>query len=526
MTNAPTILVVLGATGDLMAKKIVPAAFHLYREGNLPKQFRLLGVSRRDWHDLEFQRHVKSILDVKVPDASARDVEMFLKMVAYHKLEFHRPDDYWALGDALKRIDDVWGVCTNKLFYLSVPPQFYGTIFDNLHAARLTVPCGGDDEGWTRIIVEKPFGSDEKSAKALDAKLAKLFKEEQIYRIDHYLAKEAFQNVLAFRFFNNLFENQWGAKLIESIHVRQLENIGIEERGDSYDGVGALRDVGQNHLLQMVALAAMDKPMDMTADAIRAARAAFLAKLKPLAPREVKTRTFRAQYDDYRSAKGVASDSDSETYFRVAFSVADPRWRGVEFTMEAGKRVVNKEDGNRITEIEVVFRHSQPCWCPGFSSSPLRGEVRRGYPQSKNANPLSLPLGEGEDGPQHYKNSIIFRQDPKENIMLKFWAKKPGLSADTSLKASLGMELEERTFDFSVHGEDGHSRASADYDKLLSDCIIGDQTLFVSSKEIAAMWRFIDSIVVGWRKGAAPLHWYVPDSSAIVAEAEVAMKRK
>jgi glucose-6-phosphate 1-dehydrogenase len=360
-------------------------------------------------------------------------------------------------------------------------------IFDNLHAARLAQSCGGKNDGWTRIIVEKPFGSDEKSAKALDAKLAKLFKEEQIYRIDHYLAKEAFQNVLAFRFFNNLFENQWGAKLIESIHVRQLEAVGIEERGDSYDGVGALRDVGQNHLLQMVALAAMDKPKDMTANAIRAARAAFLAKLRPLPARDMKTKTFRAQYEGYRSVDGVAPDSDTETYFRVAFSAVSPRWRGVIFTMEAGKRVVDPAGGARVTEIEVVFRHPEACLC------------------------ASLPKKDG--GPLHYKNSLVFRQDPKEGITLKFWTKKPGL----------GMELEERTFEFDVHGGGGHSRASADYEKLLSDCITGDQTLFVSSKEIAAMWRFIDPIIAGWRNGAVPLHPYAPDHSAIVMRAEAAM---
>ena len=477
----PTILVVLGATGDLMAKKIVPAVFHLYREGNLPKQFRLLGVSRRDWHDGEFRDHVRNILDVKVPDAAAHDIDAFLKTVTYHKLEFDYIDDYHALGDALKNMDDGWGVCTNKLFYLSVPPQFYGTIFDNLHAGKLTIPCGDEREGWTRIVVEKPFGSDEKSAKALDAKLAKLFKEEQIYRIDHYLAKDAFQNILAFRFFNNLFENQWGAKLIESIHVRQLEAVGIEERGDSYDDVGALRDVGQNHLLQMVALAAMDKPKDMTAPAIRAARAAFLTKLEPLRSRAIKTKTFRAQYHGYRTAKGVASDSVTETYFRVAFGVASPRWRGVAFTMESGKRVVDKESGGRVTEIEIIFRHPEPCLCPK---------------------------------PSHYKNSLIFRQDPKEGITLKFWAKKPGL----------GMELEERTFELDVHAESGRSRASADYEKLLSDCVMGDQTLFVSSKEIVAMWRFIDPIIAGWRKGVVPLHRYSPDRSAVVAEAEVTMR--
>jgi glucose-6-phosphate 1-dehydrogenase len=477
--DTPTILVVLGATGDLMAKKIVPAVFHLHREHNLPKRFRLLGVSRRDWGVKEFKDHVKSILAAKVPGATPADITRFLKIVSYHKLEFDKANDYEALGETLARMDGEWKMCTNKLFYLSVPPQFYGMIFDNLHAAKLTVPCGGKNEGWTRIIVEKPFGSDEKSAKVLDAKLAKLFKEEQIYRIDHYLAKEAFQNIMAFRFFNNLFENQWGAKLIESIHVRQFETTGLEERGDSYDGVGALRDVGQNHLLQMVALAAMERPKDMTAAAIRASRGTFLGKLKPLSSRDIKTKTIRAQYDGYRTVTGVAPDSNTETYFRVRFSAGGPRWRDVAFTMESGKRIIDRESHGRLTEIEVTFRHPEPCLC---------GEIA-----GKQA------------GVRHYKNSLVFRQDPKEGIVLKFWSKKPGL----------GMALEERTFEFEAEKKDGHSRPSADYEKLLSDCVTGDQTLFVSSEEIVAMWRFIDPIIAGWRKGAAPLKRYKPDSSAV-----------
>jgi glucose-6-phosphate 1-dehydrogenase len=474
MPNTPTVLVVLGATGDLMAKKIVPAVFHLYRERRLPNRFQLLGVSRRDWGDGEFRAHVRSILEIHVPKAAPLDVTAFLKTVSYHKLEFDRLRDYRSLGETLTRMDDASGTCTNTLFYLSVPPQFYRTIFDNLHAARLAVPCGRAHEGWTRIVVEKPFGSDEKSAKALDAKLADLFKEEQIYRIDHYLAKEAFQNVLVFRFFNNLFENRWGTGLIESIRASQLETVGVEDRGDSYDGVGALRDVGQNHLLQMVALAAMDKPKDMTADAIRAARADFLAKLKPLSPREVKTQTFRAQYDGYRAIEGVAPRSETETYFRVAFGVAGQRWRDVLFTIEAGKRIMGKKTDGRVTEIEIVFRHPEPCWC----SSLHPPNARKSGGKKPGSKAVSV---------RHYRNSLSFRQDPKEGITLTFWAKKPGLS-DTAFGAvGFGTEIEERTFEFDAHGGGAGSRESADYEKLLSDCVTGDQTLFVSSKEIAAM---------------------------------------
>ncbi len=228
--TVPTIFVVLGATGDLMTKKIVPALFALHEKNELPPKFELVGVSRREWSDADFKAHVKAILDVKAPDATEAAINSFLKFTTYHKLTFDKASDYSALGDKLKQIDDKWGVCTNKLFYLSVPPQFYDVIFENLHASHLTDPCS-PEEGWTRIIVEKPFGSDERSAKALDAHLSKLFKEVQIYRIDHYLAKETFQNIMAFRFANNLFENQWGNELIEKIYIRELENVGVETAG-------------------------------------------------------------------------------------------------------------------------------------------------------------------------------------------------------------------------------------------------------------------------------------------------------
>jgi len=249
-SHVPTTFVVLGVTGDLMTKKIAPALFNLHERGLLPPHFRLVGVSRRDWKDEDLKRHIQAILEVKVKHASPASVASFLKTVVYHKITFDAYADYVALGDALRKIDDEHGQCSNKLFYLSVPPQFYDMIFTNIHKARLTELCDASAGGWTRVVVEKPFGSDEKSAKALDKRIARLFKEEQVYRIDHYLAKETLQNILTFRFFNNLFEDNWGRELIEKINVRELENVGAEDRGPFYESVGALRDVGQNHLLR------------------------------------------------------------------------------------------------------------------------------------------------------------------------------------------------------------------------------------------------------------------------------------
>ena len=470
--TVPTVLVVLGATGDLMAKKIVPALFNLHEKKRLPPRFELVGVSRREWTDEDLKKHIRAIIDVKVPHASSAAVKSFLNLAAYHKLAFDSLEDYLALNDRLKKIDDAWGMCTNKLFYLSVPPQFYDTILTNIHQAHLADGCG-PDEGWTRVIIEKPFGNNEKSARALDTRLAKLFKEEQIYRIDHYLAKEMLQNILMFRFANDLFEEEWNSRTIECIHIRMFERIGVEDRGAFYDAVGALQDVGQNHLLQMLALTTMERPARYDAAAIRPLRAELLKTLVIPTVAEAGRSSFRAQYEGYRSVKGVAPNSQTETYFRVKGFLSGARWEGMPFIMESGKRL-----GEPLKEIEIVLRHARPCLC-------------------KNG--------------EHHQNRIFIHLEPKEGITLRFHSKKPGHS----------FEFEERTLNFDFRETAHHAQYTEEYEKLMLDCIAGDQTLFVSSEEIAAMWRFIDPFMAAWRKNLVPLQHYAPDHRAIVAEAEV-----
>ena len=501
-SHIPTNFVILGATGDLMTKKIVPALFNLYAKGELPSHFRLIGVSRRDWKDEDLKRHIEAILDVKVKHATPEAVKGFLRLAVYQKLEFSSFEDYLSLRDTLRKLDDERGLCSNKLFYLSVPPQFYEEILINMHKARLGEPCG-KDEGWTRIVVEKPFGNDEKSAKALDVRLENLFTEDQIYRIDHYLAKETFQNVLAFRFSNNLFEDAWGNELIEKIYVREFENIGVEDRGPFYDPLGALRDVGQNHMIQMAALTAMDQPRNLSSEEVRRKRADIIETFTPLTPAEVKKQTFRAQYEGYHSIKGVVKGSQTETYFRARFSSSHPRWRGVTFIMEAGKRLMHPREEKEVTEIEVVFKHPEPCLC--------RFYIQKEGRSSSTGHSASEHSHQHPDG--HFRNSIVFHQDPHEGITIRFWSKKPGFK----------MELEERTLDFNLRGSgvEHKSQYTEEYEKLLLDAILGDQTLFISSEEIAAMWKFIDPIEAGWKKNLVPLRHYVPDGPAVTIEAQV-----
>ncbi len=474
-SNIPTILVLFGATGDLIAKKIVPALFHLFEKDKLPEMFQVVGFSRQDLSNKVFHGRVEEILRKHLPARpTPKQLNAFLKLFYYEQGFFEKLSDYWKLNKTLKTIDGKWGVCTNKLFYLAVPPQLDETIFENLVHSGLTEPCS-PEEGWTRVIVEKPFGKDAKTAKKLDALLGKFFKEIQIYRIDHYLAKDMLQNILIFRFSNNLFENDWNNEFIERIDIRLLEKIGVEDRGEFYDGVGALRDVGQNHLLQILALLTMDHIQNFEAETVRSKRAEILKTLKIPTVKEAAASSFRAQYEGYREIPKVAPDSKTETYFKVQALLEAPRWRGVPVTLEGGKRM-----GEARKEVIVTFKHPSPCLCP---------------PEAKT----------------HYKNKLIIRLEPREEISVQFWSKKPGLT----------MELEEQLLHFLYREETRKSQYTEEYEKLLLDCILGDQTLFVSTEEIKAMWAFIDPFLKSWEKNLVPLRSYKPDTSEILQESKV-----
>ena len=474
--NVPTILTVFGATGDLTSLKIVPALFHLWSQKKLPDMFALVGFSRQELSHADFRARVITSITNNVKGTDPALAAQFAEQAFYSPGQFDDMAGYTKLAGALKDIDDKWGVCSNKLFYLATPPSFYETIARKLSDSGLTIPCGGD-QGWTRLIVEKPFGSDLKTAEALDELLGQLFKETQIYRIDHYLAKEMLQNIMAFRFSNNLFEKSWNNETVESIEIDFLEKLGAEDRGAFYDSVGALRDVGQNHLIQMLALVTMEHPQSYDADAIRMARSSVMRTLAVPTAHDVTTGTYRAQYEGYRSIKGVNPDSTTETYFKVRGFLNHPRWRGVPIIFQGGKRVAAADK-----KVTVTFKHPSPCLC-------------------------------GPDQKEHFKNRVIFSLEPKESITVQFWSKKPGLT----------METEERDlqFDYGMAAKEDGGRSTDAYEKLLLDCICGDQTLFVSTDEIRAMWRFIDPIIDAWKENAAPLHTYKPDSKEVITTSDL-----
>ena len=460
----PTILVTFGATGDLMGRKVIPSIHHLWSSGVLPERFAVVGFSRREIPDEDFREYVFGRLAER-REVSRDDPGMdeFLSTFSYSQGTFQDPDGYRRLADRLRGISDDWGVCANQLYYLAVPPQYYRDIFGNLASSGLTEACT-DEEGWTRILVEKPFGKDAKTAYELDELLGSLFREDQIYRIDHYLAKEMLQGIVQFRFANNLLEGSWDRRSIENIQITLHETLGAEERGVFYDGVGALRDVGQNHFLQMLALVTMEQPSSLTANAIRAKRASLLRSLRRMTPAEIPQDTFRAQYDGYRDIEGVESDSQTETFFKVKLALDDPRWKGVPITMEGGKRVAGV-----TKEIVVDFRHPTPCLCePG----------------------------------QHHRNRVVFTLEPTEAINIEFYTKKPGFVSET----------EQRSFDFFLYEKAEKLQYVEEYSKLLLDAIRGDQTLFVSTEEVQAMWEFVDPIVEEWQADRVPLETYAPDT--------------
>ncbi len=468
---APTILVIFGATGDLMARKIVPSLYYLYGKGQLPEQLCIVGFGRREWDDTDLMLHVRHILAEQVPHAYPDDVERFCRFFRYRHGTFEDDAAYADTKAFLSEVEAEWDTCANKLFYLAVPPTNYEAIFRRLASSGLSDACS-DADGWARILVEKPFGDDLQTARELDTLLGGLFREEQIYRIDHYLAKEMLQGIMNFRFTNNLFEAEWGREAIERIDITLLESIGAEKRGAFYDAVGALRDVGQNHLLQMLALVAMEQPTEPTARGIREARADLIESLPIMTPGEVARDSFRAQHAGYREIVGVAPGSDTETYFKIRTRMRGPRWAGVAVTMESGKRM-----GPACKRIVVTFRHPDKCLC---------------------------------ESDEHHSNRVVFTLEPQDRIEIVFFAKRPGF----------GTAIEERTFSFFLYEKTEKAQYVEEYGKLLFDAFRGDQTLFVSTREVDAGWRFIDPVVDGWEGGLVPLETYEPDSADIVTSAD------
>jgi glucose-6-phosphate 1-dehydrogenase len=463
--DTPTTIIIIGVTGDLSRKKLLPALFDLHRHKALPQKFRIVGFSRRSWSDDEFRQFVSECLRKDRHHHTDKELKSFLRHLTFQEGNFDAADDFRALGRKLAAVDTEMGDCSNKLFHLAVPPDLYDLIFANMARAGLNIPCIGKNEGWIRLLVEKPFGKDFKTARHLDMQLAKFFSEEQIFRIDHYLAKDTIQNILAFRFSNMLFEPLWNSRYIEKVIIELYEIGDVAGRINFFEGVGELRDMGQSHALQMLAAIAMENPGTTGAAALRAARTAVLQRLVPFSKRTAPTSVVRAQYRGYRDEAGVEKKSQTETYVQLKVNLNSKRWRGTPFFIEAGKALHRSK-----VKIKIFFKVSEHCFAC---------------------------LGEPHEHPQ---NMLVFRVQPEEAIAVHFWAKKPGLK----------MELVKKELSFN-YGELHNGHTPDAYEILLSEAIRGDQTLFASTDEIAASWKYITSVLKNW--DTVPLQTYKKGSS-------------
>jgi len=447
----PTIFIIFGVTGDLSQRKLIPALLSLYVKKMLPRKFSVIGFSRRHFSREDFRQYIRDNWSVKPGQYKEEDIKHFLDYVSYEQGFFDAPEGYKNLTAKLKSIDDSWGQCSNKLFHLATSPDFYEKILDAMAVNGLSVPCAGDNEGWTRILIEKPFGTDTDTAKKLDKKLAVLFDEDQIFRIDHYLAKESVQNLLTFRFSNQIFESLWNNEHIEKVHIKLLEKVDADGRGAFYDNFGALKDVGQNHVLQLLALIAMERPKTFNALNIRKERAKIVSHLRPIAKKQLTSQTVRGQYDGYTREEGVPANSQTETYFRIKSFIDSARWKNVPFYLESGKGLYE----NR-SEIDVYFKVSK-------GSAPERGNI------------------------------LTFRIQPDEGIKIRFWLKTPGYGhAATN-------ETESKSLKFQYADVPALAKLPDAYERVFHDALEGNQTLFTSSDEVIAAWKFITPIAENWK---------------------------
>lgn len=454
MIATPFILIIFGATGDLAHRKLIPALLRLYKNHTLPDDFYIIGFSRRIWSDKQFRESFANNVTDSVWDS-------FAEHLTYQAGTFEHEVGYDGLVKKLSEIDAKIGACVTRIFYLATPPENYEIILNNLAKTKLSEGCGQGSTQWTRIAVEKPFGKDIGTAKLLDKKLADIFEERQIFRVDHYLGKETVQNLLVFRFANSIFEPIWNYQYVDHIQLTLAEKKGIGGRGKFFDGVGLLRDVGQNHLMQLLASVSMDMPKSFHREDVRDARARAISSIQCIPPEEVARFVVRGQYEFYTIEPEVAIDSETETFIAAKFFVNNSRFKGVPFYLRAGKKL----ERDSVT-ISLIFK--QTCHL------------------------LFKEIGCPEEG-----NVLTIRIQPDEGLYFKIIAKKPGTK----------LELETAEMHFSYSEAFGTQGAQA-YERLLHDIITGDQMLFNRSDELVSSWEFITNILDGWRKYSPPLEIY------------------
>jgi len=453
----PCTVVIFGASGDLTKRKLIPSLFSLFCEGLLPEQFNIVGVARSDMNSDSFRKHIKEGVEKFARLKPINDRwDNFAKRLHYHQAQYDDPKSYTSLGKLLAKIDETAGGACNCLFYLSTPPVLYPVITDQLGQAGLAQQS---DDNWRRIIIEKPFGHDLASAIALNKQLHEVFDEAQVYRIDHYLGKETVQNLLVFRFANAIFEPIWKRNYIDHVQITVGEEVSLGSRAGYYDTAGVLRDMFQNHILQLLTLIAMEPPAEFNATSLRDEKVKVLKSVRPIAPENIKQRTVRAQYRTYRDEPGVAYRSKTPTYAAVKLYIDNWRWRNVPFYLRSGKALAKK-----ISEVSIQFRH---------------------VPH------LMFPLKPGTNLPPNVLSLLI---QPNEGMNLTIETKTPGS----------GMQTRSVNMAFRYEQDFGKDSLPDAYERLILDAMQGDASLFTRSDEIELAWQVIDPILKGWETTGTP----------------------
>ncbi|MBI5613997.1 glucose-6-phosphate dehydrogenase [Candidatus Gottesmanbacteria bacterium] len=461
MNSSPIILVIFGATGDLMQRKLVPAMYRLLKRKDIGR-IHLVAVGRRSLSKSDFCTFLYDALKKNVLQIDEILWKQIEEDISYIEGHFEDEKTYAAIKILVAKADDAYKACVPRYFYLATPPVHYETILKKLAESGLSEGCvtsniqqkRGENIGInsTKILIEKPFGNDLSTARSLEKLLSSIFQEQQIYRIDHYLGKETVQNILALRFANGIFDPTWNSEFIDHVQIALAESDGVGDRGAFYDGVGALRDVVQNHMFEMLAVTAMEQPHAFTADSIRDARIEVLKHILPVD--DAMGQTVRGQYQGYLLEKQIARDSKTETFFAGKFLVDTPRWNGVPFYLRTGKKLKTK-----VTEISLHYK--KPV---------CTGDVCFFRPDDVMRNVLSL------------------RIQPDEGITLRLMVKEPGF----------GMRVTPTKMEFCYAQAFGSTVSPEPYERLLLDALRGDQTLFARTDGIDASWSLVTGILNAW----------------------------
>jgi glucose-6-phosphate 1-dehydrogenase len=460
----PSALIIFGVTGDLSRKKLMPAVYDLANRGLLPPGFALVGFARREWEDQDFEKVVYEAVKQYARTPFDEDVWNQLSQgIRFVQGEFDDAAAFLRLKDVLHDLDEHRGTMGNHAFYLSIPPKSFPQVTEQLRQSGLADAKEGQ---WSRVVIEKPFGSDLKTARELNEVVESVFPADSVFRIDHYLGKETVQNILALRFANEMYDPIWNANYVDHVQITMAEDIGVGGRAGYYDGIGAARDVIQNHLLQLLALTAMEEPVSFDAADLRAEKEKVLSAVR--LPKDLATATARGQYSGgwqggenvigFLDEDGMDPKSLTETFAAIKLEVGTRRWAGVPFYLRAGKRL-----GRRVTEIAVVFKRA---------------------PQYLFAESQTGVLGQ---------NALVIRVQPDEGVTIRFGSKVPGA----------GMQVRDVTMDFGY----GHAFTEASpeaYERLILDVLLGDPPLFPRHEEVELSWKILDPIEEFWATQGQP----------------------